>query len=427
MAGYLTKDLSLPRAEAVLATLPAQDQSSSSMRLREHLHGGTDFHNSNLLREAREAVKRALRDPQGLVRILGATTTISAGINTPASAVILGEAEFAGEEQRPFTIAEYKNMVGRAGRLGYNERGQPFIIASMPLERQQLFRRYVLGKPEDLRSSFSSGSLAIWVLRLLTQISRVPRTEVATLLVNTYGGYVASRDNPNWRPQMDGQVARIIYDLLQAGIAEQEGPLLQLTIVGFACANSSLSFESVLRLLHLLRQLNPATATLTRLLALTQALPEFDDTYTPLFKNGTKEKEWPHHAAVKPGPDLVRLYQGSLPDAIAYLRRAKRALIVAAWLEGIPMETLEQTYTNSPYVPISYGDIRRIVDATRFHLRSVVPIVQALHPTLLLEEEALNELTTRLETGLPTLALPLLAVPTLTRGEILLLVSRGVT
>jgi helicase len=91
-------------------------------------------------------------------------------------------------------------MVGRAGRLGYNERGQPFIIASMPLERQQLFRRYVLGKPEDLRSSFSSGSLAIWVLRLLTQISRVPRTEVATLLVNTYGGYVASRDNPNWRP-----------------------------------------------------------------------------------------------------------------------------------------------------------------------------------------------------------------------------------
>ncbi|WP_262898470.1 hypothetical protein [Hymenobacter negativus] len=32
------------------------------------------------------------------------------------------------------------------------------------------------------------------------------------------------------------------------------------------------------------------------------------------------------------GADLVLLYQGSLPDAMAYLRRAKRALIVAAWL-----------------------------------------------------------------------------------------------
>jgi replicative superfamily II helicase len=427
VAGYLAKDLGLPSAEAVLATLPAQDQSSSSVRLREHLRGGTAFHNSNLSREEREAVERAFRDPRGQVRILGATTTVAAGINTPASAVILGEAEFAGEDQRPFTIAEYKNMVGRAGRLGYNERGQSFIIASTPLERQQLFRRYVLGKPEDLRSSFSSGNLATWVLRLLAQIARVPRTEVATLLANTYGGYVASCANPSWRPQMDGQVERIIHDLLQAGIAEQEGSLLQLTIVGFACANSSLSFESVLRLLHLLRQLNPATATLTRLLALTQALPELDDTYTPLLKNGTKESSWPHHAAVKLGTDLVRLYQGSVPDAAAYLRRAKRALIVAAWLEGMPLETLEQTYTNSPYVPISYGDVRRIVDATRFHLRSVVPIVQALHPTLLLEEEALNELTTRLEMGLPTLALPLLAVPTLTRGEILLLVNQGLT
>jgi len=128
---------------------------------------------------------------------------------------------------------------------------------------------------------------------------------------------------------MDGQVERIIQNLLHAGIAEQEGPLLQLTIVGFACANSSLSLESVL--LHILRQFNQVTATLPRLLALTQALPELDDTCTPLFKNGTKEKEWPHHAAVKLSSDVVRLYQGSLPDATAYLRRAKRALIVAAW------------------------------------------------------------------------------------------------
>lgn len=127
------------------------------------------------------------------------------------------------------------------------------------------------------------------------------------------------------------------------------------------------------------------------------------------------------------GADLVRLYQSSLPDAAAYLRRANRALIVAAWLEAMPMETLEQTYTNSPFVPISYGDVRRIVDATRFHLRSVVPIVQALHPGLLLEDEALDELTTRLEVGLPAAALPLLAVPTLTRGEILLLVRQAIT
>ena len=60
---------------------------------------------------------------------------------------------------------------------------------------------------------------------------------------------------------------------------------------------------------------------------------------------------------------------------------------------------------------------RRIVDATLFHLPSMVPIVQALHPALLLEDEALDKLTTRLEVGLPVATLPLLAVPTLTRDE----------
>lgn len=57
VAGYLAKDLGLPSAQAVLATLPAQDYSSSSVRLREHLRGGTAFYNSSLSREEREAME----------------------------------------------------------------------------------------------------------------------------------------------------------------------------------------------------------------------------------------------------------------------------------------------------------------------------------------------------------------------------------
>ena len=53
---------------------------------------------------------------------------------------------------------------------------------------------------------------------------------------------------------------------------------------------------------------------------------------------------------------------------------------------------------------------------TRFYLRSVVPIVRALPPALLQEDKALNELKTRLETGLLTIAPALLTVPTLTHG-----------
>lgn len=47
---------------------------------------------------------------RGGIHVLAATTTLAAGINTPASTVVLAENEFVGEDGRPFTVAEYKNM-----------------------------------------------------------------------------------------------------------------------------------------------------------------------------------------------------------------------------------------------------------------------------------------------------------------------------
>lgn len=179
-------------------------------------------------------------------------------------------------------------------------------------------------------------------------------------------------------------------------------------------------------MLQVLQQIGSATVSLERLLALTQVLPELDDTYTPLFKNGSLEKTWPRHVATHFGEDIVRLYGRTLTDPLDYYRRSKRTLVVNDWIKGNPMETIESTYTNSSFLPMSYGDVRRIADATRFHLRSVVPIVQALYPILDLNDEELDTLTTRLETGLPTIALPLIKVSTLTRGEILILVNNGI-
>src|SRR5699024_6946112 len=114
------------------------------------------------------------------------------GINTPASTVILAENEFIGEDGRPFTVAEYKNMAGRAGRLGFNEEGKSIILADNHYEREKLFRTYVMGSLEPLRSSFDVTQLNTWVARLLAQIDRIKRQEVVRLLMNTYGGYLAN-------------------------------------------------------------------------------------------------------------------------------------------------------------------------------------------------------------------------------------------
>ena len=114
-AAYLSRELGLGPATAVIEALPTQDLTSVSERLRECLRGGTAFHNTNLLRAEREAVEKGYRSADGGIHVLAATTTLAAGINTPASTVILAENQFVGEDGRAFTIAEYKNMAGRAG------------------------------------------------------------------------------------------------------------------------------------------------------------------------------------------------------------------------------------------------------------------------------------------------------------------------
>ncbi len=204
-ARYLARDLSLLPAEEV-SELPSLALSTTSTDLKTCLTGGTAFHNTNLSREEELVVERSFRDPQSNVRVLAATTTVAAGINTPASTVILAEQEFVGEDGRSFTVAEYKNMAGRAGRLGFNEQGKAIILAGTEHERKALFSRYVMGRLEEITSSFDAGQLETWVLRLLAQIDHVPRCDVVRLLANTYGGYLDTRRHPGWRSDMEARL-----------------------------------------------------------------------------------------------------------------------------------------------------------------------------------------------------------------------------
>jgi helicase len=428
-ARYLAKELGLPGASAVLATLPAQDLSAASQDLRACLAGGTAFHNTNLLPEERAAVERSFRDPKGSIRVLAATTTLAAGINTPASTVILAENEFVGEDGRQFTVAEYKNMAGRAGRLGFNEVGKSVVLADTPMERAQLFRRYVMGTPEDVRSSFRDENLATWTLRLLSQVRRVPVDEVPALLVNTFGGFTASLADPNWTRAVTGRLSELVRRMIQAGLAELDGDAVQLTLLGRACGSSSLSFESALRLVELLRLVKLTAAPPHELIALVQVLPEMDAVYTPLFKRGNSENTRGGDVARRYGAPTAALLQRYAADQHGYWQRCKRAAIAWDWIDGVPIEEIEKRYTANPFQGVvNYGDIIRITDATRFHLRSAHQIIAALvvdNPDWLAQAD---RLTTRLELGLPEAALPLLDLPVrLTRGQYLTLFRAGLT
>jgi len=69
--------------------------------------------------DERDILEGAFR--QGLIKVLAATTTLSSGVNLPARRVIIRTPTFNGHPLDPLT---YKQMAGRAGRMGVDTQGK---------------------------------------------------------------------------------------------------------------------------------------------------------------------------------------------------------------------------------------------------------------------------------------------------------------
>lgn len=424
-AKYLAAELGLPPASAVIDSLPLLDRSAASENLRRTLPGGTAFHTSDLNREERAIIERAFREPDGPVRVLAATMTVAAGINTPASTVIIVEHDFPWANQE-YTVGDMRNMAGRAGRLGFRETGRAILLADTALERHQLFRKYVLSHPDPVTSSFTGEDVGTWLIRLFAQTEAVPAEAVVSLLANTFGGYLAARRDPKWPERMAQQVIDLVGKMEAQSLLERDGEnLLRLTLLGQACGRSSLSLGSALRLVELLRQRVGVLAPET-LMALVQGLTEMDRGYTPLFKRGQGEAKWPREAAAIFGDDLVRALQERAPDFHTYYGRAKRACLLDAWTRGVSTAEIEQRFTHNPFSGVAAGDIRSIADSTRFHLRSAAEIAQVAIPSSAPDPDVMDRLLRQLETGLPADGLDLLSLRLpLARGEYLALIGAG--
>lgn len=426
-ANYLANEAGLLSAREVTDLLPTTDVSTTGAALRTCLQSGTAFHNADLSREEREVIEKAYRDPAGPVKVLVATSTVAAGVNTPASTVIIVEHVFRGENDTPYTIGEYKNMAGRAGRLGFNERGRSILLAETPTERQHLFNRYVLGKPEPMRSSFDPRELHTWVLRLLAQVSHIREADVPKLLAGTFGGFLAARQNPSWHAEAERRLGELLHRMASLGLVDRIGEDVQLTLLGRACGRSSLKFESALMLVAMLREREESGMSAEDLLVMVQGLPESDAVHTPVFKKGVKERVWQTELATSYGQTSCRALQRNASDEWVWCARCKRALVLRDWINGVAIEDIEKRYSVNWFQSIGAGHVRGFADSARFHLRPAAEIASVLLLNKAPDANAIDNLSRRLEVGLPEDALVFLSLPLrMQRGEILALRAAGI-
>jgi len=425
-AEYLKDNLGFGAANETLALLPETDPSVASAQLRRCLEGGIAFHNADLDRGERQAVESTFRDPKSSLNVLVATTTVAMGVNTPAWSVVIAGLQHPGAE--PYSIAEYKNMAGRAGRLGFTPKGKSFLVAGSPAEANHLWNTYVLGKPEALVSRFSDQEPLSLICRILatanaSKTNGLSEPDLTNFIQSTFAGHQKGIT------LSASEITHAIARLSQANIIEKVEDRYRLTELGKIAGELGIQVESIVRISRALHGLPASQMTDGALLATAQTTIELDEIIFPVHKTSIQEKQrWRSATQQQRLPHSVMIELQST-DEIGHTTRCKRFSSILLWLEGVELNRMEASLLQHLPRSNAAGPIRACAERTRDLISSVVRIGELVSNDGFAVGTKADELMCRLELGIPAdicwLALKLHR--RLDRGDYLSLRKAGLT
>jgi superfamily II RNA helicase len=113
---------------------------------QRYLRHGVGLHHAGLLPRYRRLVERLAQD--GLLKVVSGTDTLGVGVNIPIRTVLLTQlCKFDGQKTAILAARDFRQISGRAGRKGFDERG--YVVAQAPehvIENKRLSERAAAGK-----------------------------------------------------------------------------------------------------------------------------------------------------------------------------------------------------------------------------------------------------------------------------------------
>ncbi|WP_171521449.1 DEAD/DEAH box helicase [Ensifer canadensis] len=427
VGNYLGAQLGLPPAAEALKRMPRLDPSQAHQDLIADLQHGVAFHNADLQPVERQIIEEEFRREGSGLRVISATTTLAMGVNTPANSVIIAGLEHPG--QVPYSVAEYKNLVGRAGRLGFADAGTSYLLALNSRDENFLWCRYVLGKPEDLSSRFISGStdprsLIVRVLVALPRSARagVSSDDIVSFLESSFGAFLAGRSLSGWRWSHD-DLMRALTNLEGHRLIEKNSDgLYALAPLGRLAGESATEVGSIVRLVASLSSLSSSEITDPVLLTMVQNTVELDEVYFPINKKSIHKEPhtWPSLLGQQGIHwDVLRNLNTEAVDQHSATLRAKKAVASLLFVSGQPISEIEVTMgQHGGAFGGSAGPIRSVASRTADLIGVAAKVAEILHPQLDLADRV-QRLTLRLTYGVPASSVDLAreAGATLTRGD----------
>ncbi|XP_066277516.1 helicase POLQ-like isoform X1 [Branchiostoma lanceolatum] len=227
----------VPGKKALLKALESDGNGTVCPVLKYTIPFGLAYHHSGLTMDERRLVEEAYSE--GVLCLLACTSTLAAGVNLPAKRVIL-RAPFVGEHF--ISRAQYKQMVGRAGRAGIDSSGESVTIVK-PQDKAKIVE--LIGRPfESCRSSlmYDDGKgLRTLILNLIGLKIATSRAAMSAFLSHTLFSVQCDSQQDQGFMEFTQQA---LQDLIEVGLVTEkqllpadngdEGMLLEVTRLGQA-------------------------------------------------------------------------------------------------------------------------------------------------------------------------------------------------
>ncbi|SMF38920.1 DEAD/DEAH box helicase [Streptomyces sp. Amel2xC10] len=397
LARNLARTLGLPAAGTTLEALPGGDGGRTTDQLRACLEGGVAFHIADLTTEERRALELSFGSPQSEVRVLVATTTLAQGINLPADTVVVCELEHPTTDNRPYSVSEYKNMAGRAGRTGRAKQGRAIILARGTADADRKWLQYIEAQPEDVRSALLEPSTDVRAVLLAALAEPAvlgghrSGADIERFIAATFAAH-RSRADGSPDPFPPAKIRRMVSDLVTAGFLKgaPNGPDelpsgLALTDLGALAVRSGLCVDSIAAVTEALTAVPADRINRATLICAAQLTAELDDVRfnrigrTPYQEHARLAGRLKERGAAE--PVLSRLMGAPSKSGVG-IGRARRSLACLMWTEGVKLGDIEraishqQTLTRrEPPGPVQHA-AQRAADV----LATVVEIAFHVHP-----------------------------------------------
>jgi helicase len=215
------------------------EETESSDQLRQNAERKVTFHSADLSQQERQVIEKGFIDAK--FEVCFATSTLAAGVNFPFQTVIFPKLtyQYGGRDGVRIARSEYRNMSGRAGRLGMHASGYSVLLPTNEVEANHA-KTLVLPENDRVVSHLSTLSMRRMILTLVASKIVESAASIESFWKRTLYWHQVGELS---RERLDLLIKRAyeaVEWLIIAGMFERDDKSLVATPLGKATAHSGL-------------------------------------------------------------------------------------------------------------------------------------------------------------------------------------------